>query len=108
MKKVEDFCPVRDILSKTADKWSLLVMHELHESSVMRFSELQRSIPDISQKMLTQTLRKLEQIQLLGREIYPEVPPRVEYHLTELGNSFMNNINPLIKWAVENRDKCLK
>ena len=61
-----------------------------------------------SQKMLTQTLRKLEQMQLLGREVYPEVPPRVEYHLTELGNSFMNNINPLISWAVENRDKCLK
>ena len=68
MKKVEDFCPVRDILSKTADKWSLLVMHELQESSVMRFSELQRSIPDISQKMLTQTLRKLEQMQLLAQD----------------------------------------
>ena len=108
MKKNEDFCPVRDILAKTSDKWSLLVMHELLQRPVLRFSELQRSIPDISQKMLTQTLRKLEQMQLLGREVYPEVPPRVEYHLTELGNSFMNNINPLISWAVENRDKCLK
>ena len=108
MKKIEDFCPVRDILAKTADKWSLLVMRELQQRPVLRFSELQRSIPDISQKMLTQTLRKLEQMQLLGREVYPEVPPRVEYRLTELGNSFMNNINPLIGWAVENRDKCLK
>ena len=107
MKKVEDFCPVRDILSKTADKWSLLVMHELLQRPVLRFSELQRSIPDISQKMLTQTLRKLEQIQLLGREIYPEVPPRVEYRLTELGRSFMTNIEPLVSWAIENRDRCL-
>lgn len=108
MKKIENFCPVRDILSPIADKWSLLVMHELQSSEQMRFSQLQRAIPDISQKMLTQTLRKLVKMKLLNRTLYPEVPPRVEYRLTELGYSFMHNIDPLISWAMENRDKCLE
>lgn len=106
MKK-EDFCPIRDILDKTADKWSLLVLYPLRENEVQRFSELQKAIPDISQKMLTQTLRRLEDMSLISREAYPEVPPRVEYRLTELGHSFMTNIEPLVGWAIENRDRCL-
>ena len=106
MKK-EDFCPIRDILDKTADKWSLLVLYPLRENEVQRFSELQKAIHDISQKMLTQTLRRLEEMSLISREAYPEVPPRVEYRLTELGRSFMTNIEPLVSWAIENRDRCL-
>ena len=104
----EDFCPIRDILDKTADKWSLLVLYPLRQQEVMRFSELQKAIPDISQKMLTQTLRRLEQLSLISREAYPEVPPRVEYRLTVLGHSFMDNIEPLVVWAIENRDSCLR
>lgn len=104
----EDFCPIRDILDKTADKWSLLVLYPLRQQEVMRFSELQKAIPDISQKMLTQTLRRLEQMSLILREAYPEVPPRVEYRLTALGHSFMDNIEPLVVWAIENRDSCLR
>lgn len=107
MKK-EDFCPIRDILDKTADKWSLLVLYPLRENEVQRFSELQKAIPDISQKMLTQTLRRLEDMSLISREAYPEVPPRVEYRLTPLGHSFMDNIEPLVGWAIENRDRCLR
>ena len=103
----EDFCPIRDILDKTADKWSLLVLYPLRQQEVMRFNELQKAIPDISQKMLTQTLRRLEQMSLISREAYPEVPPRVEYRLTKLGHSFMDNIEPLVGWAIENRDQCL-
>lgn len=106
MKK-EEFCPIRDILSQTADKWSLLVLYPLCENDVQRFSELQRAIPDISQKMLTQTLRRLEDMSLISREAYAEVPPRVEYSLTELGRSFMDNIEPLVRWAIDNRDRCL-
>ena len=106
MKK-EDFCPIRDILDQTADKWSLLVLYPLRHNQMQRFSELQRAIPDISQKMLTQTLRRLEDMSLISREAYPEVPPRVEYRLTELGHSFMANIEPLVGWAIENRDRCL-
>ena len=104
----EDFCPIRDILDKTADKWSLLVLYPLRQQEVMRFSELLKAIPDISQKMLTQTLRRLEQMSLISREAYPEVPPRVEYRLTALGHSFMDNIEPLVGWAIENRDSCLR
>lgn len=104
----EDFCPIRDILDKTADKWSLLVLYPLRQQEVMRFNELQKAIPDISQKMLTQTLRRLEQLSLISREAYPEVPPRVEYRLTVLGHSFMDNIEPLVVWAIENRDSCLR
>lgn len=103
----ESFCPIRHLLDKTADKWSLLVMYPLRNTPSQRFSELQKAIPDISQKMLTQTLRRLEGMHLIGREAYPEVPPRVEYHLTELGHSFMDHIEPLVGWAIENRDRCL-
>lgn len=105
MKKHESFCPVRDILGKIGDKWSVLVMYSLEQSDVMRFSELQRSIPDVSQKMLTQTLRKLENMHLIVRTIYPEVPPRVEYRVTELGKSFMETMQPILQWATENRGK---
>ena len=104
----EDFCPIRDILDKTADKWSLLVLYPMRQQEVMRFSELQKAIPDISQKMLTPTLRRLEQMSLISREAYPEIPPRVEYRLTALGHSFMDNIEPLVSWAIENRDSCLR
>ncbi|MBQ8888169.1 MAG: helix-turn-helix transcriptional regulator [Bacteroidaceae bacterium] len=101
MKKTEEFCPIREILSKLGDKWSMLVLHYLNESSALRFSELQKAIPDVSQKMLTQTLRKLEGMHLIERTVYPEVPPRVEYRMTELGRSFMEKLNPLIRWASE-------
>ena len=104
----EDFCPIRDILDKTADKWSLLVLYPLRENEVLRFGELQRAIPDISQKMLTQTLRRLEEMSLISREAYPEVPPRVEYRLTPLGHSFMANVEPLVGWSIENRNRCLR
>ena len=103
MKKNEKFCPVRDVLSKVGDKWSVLVLYSLQEGGVLRFSELQRAIPDLSQKMLTQTLRRLEAMRLIGRSVYAEVPPRVEYRLTELGASLMTHLNPLIGWALDNR-----
>jgi len=104
MKKYEDFCPVRDILAKIGDKWSVLVMHSLHLEGVLRFSELQREIPDISQKMLTQTLRKLEEMHLIARTIYPEVPPRVEYRMTDLGRSFVDTLHPILQWVIMNKD----
>ncbi|MGL5273523.1 MAG: winged helix-turn-helix transcriptional regulator [Phocaeicola sp.] len=107
MKKYESFCPVRDILDRLGDKWSVLVIMILEENDVVRFSELARSIPDISQKMLTVTLRNLEEMNLVKRTIYPEVPPRVEYQLTELGMSLLAPIHSMINWALENKEKCL-
>lgn len=105
MKTPEVFCPVRDVLSKICDKWSVLVMYFLQMNGTLRFNELQKNIPDVSQKVLTQTLRRLEKMNLLVRKVYPEVPPRVEYSLTELGVSFMDKLNPVIAWVIENKEK---
>ena len=74
----------------------------------MRFNELHKAIGDISQKMLTVTLRNLEADGLLSRKVYPEIPPRVEYQLTELGKSLVPYINDLSKWAIENMPVILK
>lgn len=99
-------CPVRNILARISDKWSLLVIYTLdkYENERVRFKELQRQIPDISQKMLTVTLRTLEEDGYVTRTIYPEVPPRVEYMLTERAKSLLPHINSLIEWALENRE----
>jgi len=101
------FCPIRNVLDRFGDKWSILVLWDLRKNGKMRFSELNRSIPDISQKMLTVTLRTLEADNLVTRTIYPEIPPRVEYQLTETGNSLMPHIQSLINWALENNQTIL-
>ncbi|MDR1737681.1 MAG: helix-turn-helix transcriptional regulator [Candidatus Symbiothrix sp.] len=100
----KNFCPIRDILDRFGDKWSILILWTLHENSVMRFGELGRTIPDISQKMQTVTLRTLEADGLIARKIYPEVPPRVEYSLTETGKSLIPHIQGLIDWALQHKD----
>jgi DNA-binding HxlR family transcriptional regulator len=107
MKIFEKFCPIRNILDRFGDKWSLLVLMELEKNTVMRFNELNRIIPDISQKMLTTTLRTLETDGLVARKAYPEVPPRVEYQLTEMGYSLIPPIMNLVDWALEHKDGIL-
>lgn len=97
------FCPIRDLLGQIGDKWSVLVLLELHKNEVMRFNELSKAIPDVSQKMLTVTLRSLEGHNLVTRKIYPEVPPRVEYRLTDVGKTLMPHIEALIGWALEHK-----
>lgn len=103
-------CPIRNILSKLCDKWSLLVIYTLDKADrrTIRFKELQREIPDISQKMLTVTLRTLESDGYVTRTVYPEVPPRVEYALTARTRSLLPHINALIGWALENMDAIMK
>ena len=103
-------CPIRNILARLSDKWSLLVIYTLNNAAgnTVRFKELQRSIPDISQKMLTVTLRTLEYDGYVTRTVYPEVPPRVEYALTPRTHSLLPNINALIKWAAENKDAIIR
>ena len=96
-------CPIRNVLSRFGDKWSMLVLFMLHrsETGVLRFNEIRRLMTDCSQKMLSQTLKNLEQSHLVHREVYPEVPPRVEYSLTETGKSLMPAIIALIEWGKE-------
>ncbi|MEL6168015.1 MAG: helix-turn-helix domain-containing protein [Pseudomonadota bacterium] len=96
-----NLCPVRAVLHSIGDKWSILVLTALRERE-HRFSELRRAIPDISQRMLTQTLRKLERDGYVTRTVTPEVPPRVDYALTPLGQSLCQGLWSLAGWAREN------
>lgn len=94
-------CPILQVISRFGDKWSMLVLYTLYASDmgVLRFSELHHKMADCSQKMLSATLKNLEQNNLIHREVYPMVPPRVEYSLTDTGKSLMPAINSLIDWA---------
>ena len=94
-------CPIRNVISRFGDKWSMLVLFMLHrsETGILRFNEIRRLMTDCSQKMLSQTLKNLEQSHLVHREVYPEVPPRVEYSLTDTGKSLMPAIMALIEWG---------
>ena len=97
-------CPIRNVLSRVGDKWSMLILFTLENHPTIRFKELQRNIPDISQKMLTATLKALEADGLISREVFPEVPPRVEYALTEKGKSLLPLIDNLLTWASNNME----
>lgn len=97
-------CPIRNVLSRVGDKWSMLILFTLENHPTIRFKELQRNIPDISQKMLTATLKALEADGLINREVFPEVPPRVEYALTEKGKSLLPLIDDLLTWASNNME----
>lgn len=94
-------CPSREILEHLSSKWSLLVLHCLSEG-VHRFSELKVKIEGISEKMLSQTLKTLEQDGLVLRTVYPIVPPKVEYQLTILGSQAATKVNELISWIERN------
>ena len=97
-------CPVRNVLSRVGDKWSMLILFTLESHPTIRFKELQRNIPDISQKILTATLKTLEADGLIKREVFPEVPPRVEYSLTAKGQSLLPLIDNLLTWASDNME----
>ena len=92
-------CPTRHILDRIGDKWTVLVVGSLGQHS-LRFSELRRRIEGVSQKMLTQTLRNLEEDGLVHREVFPEVPVRVEYRLTEAGLSLLEPLRALEEWSI--------
>lgn len=91
-------CPVRGVLDRLGDKWTTLIVIVLSQRP-HRFSELRRAIPDISKRMLTQTLRDLERDGLISRRVFPTKPPSVEYRLTELGESLLLPLDTLIAWA---------
>lgn len=97
-------CPVRDVLDRVGEKWTLLILVALAEEP-QRFSALQRQVGDISKRMLTQTLRMLERDGLVERTVYPTKPPSVDYRLTALGRSALNPLASLIGWASESHDE---
>ena len=94
-----DNCPIRDVLSRLGDKWSMLVLVTLKANGTMRFCDIHKTIADISQRMLTVTLRTLETDGLISRKVYAEVPPRVEYSLTELGKSLKPILDSMQAWG---------
>ncbi len=97
-----DKCPVRNVIDRIGDKWSMLVLLLLEQNSVLRFNEIYKNIESISQKMLTVTLKKLEEDGLVKRTVYPQIPPKVEYALTSRGLSLMPHLHGLVNWASEN------
>ena len=101
-------CPIRNVLSRIGDKWSILILYTLNQKKFTRFKELHRSIPDISQKMLTSTLKPLESDGLIERKAYPEVPPRVEYSVSKRGDTLIPIIEELIAWASRNMKKIVQ
>jgi DNA-binding HxlR family transcriptional regulator len=98
-------CPTQRVLETIADKWSVIVIYALSKQETRRYSELQRIIGGISQKMLTQTLRKLERDGLVERHVYPVVPPKVEYSLTPLGKTLTELLRAICKWAEVHLDE---
>src|SRR3984885_13796267 len=106
----KDPMAVRELLSKVGDKWSIFILLTLEKMPQYRarFSELERGIPGISQRMLTLTLRNLERDGLVKREMFPEVPPRVEYEVTLLGKSLLQPMQSLINWVAANWDQVEK
>lgn len=100
-REMQETCPVRDVLDRVGDKWSTLLIFVLAERK-HRFGELRRAIADISQRMLTQTLRELQEDGLVSRTVLPTTPPSTEYELTELGRSLVEPMTHLLRWAEAN------
>jgi DNA-binding HxlR family transcriptional regulator len=93
-------CPSRELLDRIGDKWTVLVLGELARDGASRFTQLRRQLAGVSEKMLTQTLRALERDGLIRRTVYPEVPVRVEYELTALGQTLRDPLRALTDWSV--------
>lgn len=105
-----DPAAVRELLTKVGDKWSIFLILSLAKllGGRARFSELERAIPGISQRMLSATLRNLERDGLVTRELFPEVPPRVEYEITELGKSLLGPTQGMVNWVATKWDDVKK
>ncbi len=95
-------CPIRNVVDRIGDKWSILVMMVLEEGGTLRFNEICSYISTISQKMLAVTLKSLEADGLVKRTAYPQIPPKVEYELTDSGRSLLPHLHALVGWASNN------
>lgn len=113
MKKKEEtnsiieICPVRNVIARFGTKWALLTLLIIGEHDVVRFNELNRLIPDVSSRVLSSTLRTLEADGLIDRKVYAVVPPKVEYRLTDIGQSLLPLIRQLTEWAQTNMKKVI-
>src|SRR3984957_18969429 len=96
---------VREIIERVADKWTMLVLEVLEENGVVRFTRLGELVGDISQKMLTKTVRQMERDGLVTRTVHPVIPPKVEYRLTELGHSLGAAFCGVWIWVMQHREE---
>ena len=103
-KKCPDCSRINEVLTRVGDRWSVLVIISLSEYGTLRFNELKRNL-GISQRMLSLTLKKLERDGLVYRNYHPTIPPKVEYSLTKMGESFRDPVNALGTWALDNLKK---
>ncbi len=102
LNSIIEICPVRNVVARFGNKWALLVLLVISENEPIRYNQLGRNIPDISSRVLSNTLRTLEADGLILRTLYQEVPPRVEYSLTDTGRSLVPIILQLTEWAQNN------
>ncbi|HAB40624.1 MAG TPA: transcriptional regulator [Porphyromonadaceae bacterium] len=104
---VIEICPIRNVIARFGSKWALLTLLIIGEQGVVRFNELGRLIPDVSSRVLSSTLRTLEADGLVERKVYAVVPPKVEYRLTEVGESLLPLISQLTEWAQTNMKRVM-
>ncbi len=95
------YCPVQDILAPSSDKWSLFIIYNLAYSGTLRFNQLKKYIPGISSRMLSVSLKKLQQSGILTRKLFAEVPPRVEYKLSDFGQAYAQKLIDLNLWLIK-------
>ncbi len=100
-------CPILQTIAMISDKWKVLILYHLRDGK-KRFSEIRRSLQGVTQRVLTHQLRALEEDGLVSRHVYPEVPPRVEYALTELGTTLIPLLDKFEEWAREHADELMK
>lgn len=103
-----EICPIRNVVARFGNKWSLIVLLIINDAGTVRFNELCRMIPDISTRVLSGTLKTLEADGLIDRKVYAQVPPKVEYRLTDTGKSLVPIIHQLTDWALANMKNIIR
>lgn len=107
-KKLDyEYCKAAPILEWLGNKWALVVLVKISENEPVRFNELYRNIPSVSEKVLSQVLKQLTTDGIIERQLYPDVPPRVEYSITDLGKTLLPHVEALIKWGQDNFEQIM-
>lgn len=101
------YCKAAPMLEWIGNKWALVVLVKISESAPVRFNQLYRDIPSVSEKVLSQVLRQLVTDGIVSRKLYPDVPPRVEYAVTDLGRTLLPHVSALLEWGRENFDRIM-
>lgn len=107
-KKLDyEYCKAAPMLEWLGNKWALVVLVKISENEPVRFNELYRNIPSVSEKVLSQVLKQLTTDGIIERQLYPDVPPRVEYSITDLGKTLLPHVEALIKWGQDNFEQIM-